>query len=125
MSIWTHVAGVIRVDWLRIFDDDGKAEIEKIIGKPCLYNDWYPETTIPCGSEGSLEYSIHENPNKHALAAYVVSIWGDLRDYDNVDAIGEWFKDICVKCGAVRNAVIQIECENGVRSVIEYNAETI
>ena len=120
MSVWTHVAGIIRVDGLRI-DNDAKPDWNKIIGKELNWGDSHeiwddydknPETFMPCGSEGSLKKIIWENPNKSSLASYTISVFGDLRDYDDLVEIEKWFTEICHKLW-VRNAVITAECELG------------
>ncbi len=120
MSVWTHVAGIIRVDGLRI-DDDAKPDWDKIIGKELNWGDPHeiwddydknPETFMPCGSEGSLNKVIWENPNKSSLASYTVSIFGDLRDYADFAEIKKWFAKICNELW-IRNAVITVECELG------------
>ena len=87
MSTWTHVAAVIRIDCLRLSGLPGN-NID--LGFPVKFGDppeRWKQCTVPCGSEGSLEHFVHENPHKNDTAAYVVTIWGDLRDYDNVDEI--------------------------------------
>ncbi len=119
MSVWTHVAGIIRVDGLR--SDDTKPDWDKIIGKELGWGDPHeiwddydknPEAFMPCGSEGSLKKVIWENPNKSSLASYTVSIFGDLRDYGDLAEIKKWFERVCSKLW-VRNAVITAECELG------------
>ena len=103
MSIWTHVAGVIRIDDFRM-DDRTNAQIKRdltnLIGKELSFYDsdrkWndqerHPEKYLPCGSEGSLKASIWINPKKSSLAAYPVTIFGDLRDYDSANEIILWF----------------------------------
>jgi hypothetical protein len=124
MSNWTHVAGIIRVDGFR-FDTDTEPDWESILGKELRYEDGYdkweeaedhPEHFMPLGSEGSLEKSIWTNPDKCCAAAYTVSIFGDLRDHDDPDAIIEWFKDICSKM-FVRQAAITVKNEwNGMKT---------
>lgn len=120
MSIWTHVAGIIRVDGFRI-DDYIEPNWDEFIGKELNWGDpheiWSdcdenPETFMPCGSEGSLKKVIWENPNKSSLASYTVSIFGDLRGYDDLVEIKEWFTKVCSRL-CVRNAVITAECELG------------
>lgn len=124
MSVWTHVAGIIRVDELRLVDD-AKPDWDKIIGKELNWEDpheiWAdydknPEAFMPCGSEGSLKKVIWENPDKSSLASYTVSVFGDLRDYDNFAEIKEWFAGVCSKLW-VRDAVITANCELGTRFV--------
>lgn len=124
MSNWTHVAGIIRVDLIR-WEGDEKIDFIKELGKSCIYSDsdeiWeefeeYPERFLPSGSEGTLQMSVWENPSKNHVAAYTVSIFGDLRDHDSCDEIIEWFKKQCEKFW-VRNAIITVENEwNGTKN---------
>lgn len=118
MSNWTHVAGIIRVDGFRI-DDKEELDFDKIIGEECLWGSpskvWEdaeanPDKYLPMGSEGSLQKSIWENPDKNCLASYTISIFGDLRDHHSTTDIIEWFKEKC-KSLWVRNAVITVRNE--------------
>ena len=130
MSNWTHVAGVIRIDDLR-FDETKIPDFDKIFGKALRWEDDWPEDIelkkeeyLPLGSEGSLEMSVHVNEDIQCMAAYVVTIFGDLRDHDSPDEIINWFKEKCDLInssddviGGVRNACIVVENEwNGVRT---------
>ena len=131
MSNWTHVAGVIRVDSLRQLNED--VDFDKLIGKEFMpyrdilnndsidditakLNEAYadleadPSAYLPMGSEGSLHKSVWTNPEKSACAAYVVTIWGDLRDHYNANEIVKWFKGICNKFW-IRQACITVENE--------------
>lgn len=112
MSVWTHVAGVVRVDGI-------VCDFDKVFGKECLWesdnNIWddaelNPDDYMPMGSEGSLEKSVWTNPDAYCMARYTVSVFGDLRDYNDSKAIIEWFKNSCDKV-AVRQAVITIKVE--------------
>ena len=118
MSDWTHVAAIVRIDSLR-FDDNEVDDFEKIFGKQLLWEstreEWddatdHPEKYLPMGSEGSLEMSVWTNPDKNCMAAYTVSIFGDLRDHCNPDAIVDWFKSK-VEDGNIfiRQAVITVD----------------
>lgn len=118
MSSWVHVAGIIRVDALRVISDI--PDFDEIIGKECLWDDSYsiwedaekhPDAYLPMGSEGSLKKDIWINPNKNHMAAYTISIFGDLRDMymEDAEEIIKWFKNKCnILC--TRNAVITIRC---------------
>lgn len=117
MSNWTHVAGIIRIDAFRHSDYD--PDFDKLIGKECLWESpgsvWddaenNPDKYLPMGSEGSLQKSVWVNPNDSCMAAYTVSIFGDLRDHDSTKEIIDWFKKICKKVW-VRNAVITVTNE--------------
>lgn len=130
MSNWTHVAGIIRIDFIRL-EEFSKEEylnaLHDIFGKEVtfessseLWNEAYehPERFLPLGSEGSLEIDVWVNPNKSSITALTVSIFGDLRDHDSPDEIVEWFKDKCENSDLmIRNAVITVRNEyNGTRT---------
>ena len=119
MSNWTHVAGIIRIDAIRCMEEE--VDFDALIGKE---SDWdvprsvwvNPKEYMPMGSEGSLNKHIWINSDKSCMAAYTVSIFGDLRDHDDPQEIIDWFKSICNKCW-VRNATIVVENErNGTLS---------
>lgn len=122
MSNWTHVAGVIRVDYIKWDDEDTELDFDKLIGKECLWGSDYevfedankhPELYLPMGSEGSLQKSVWINPNDSCTARYTVSIFGDLRDHDSCDEIIEWFKNKCKWIGRrVRQATITVNNEH-------------
>lgn len=115
MSIWTHVTGVIRLETgLKLNDKD----IEKVLGKRILYKapqelkDKYkehPEKFMPKGSNGSLNFHVYNNQNKYELPSCIISIFGDLEDYADTDAIITWFK-ACIKSSpyTVRQACITV-----------------
>ena len=121
MSNWTHVAAIVRVDSFRVFSSD-KLDFSKVFGKELNYDDmigrvYYNEDEfLPIGSEGSLQMSVWTNPNTSSVAAYTVSIFGDLRDHNDPDAVIEWFKEKC-KLLMIRQATIVVENEqNGHRT---------
>ena len=125
MSNWTHAVGIIRLDAIRL--DDEIPDFDEIIGKECLFESpievWndcekHPEKYLPMGSEGSLQKSVWVNPNTSCMAAYTVSIFGDLRDHDDPQEIVDWFEELCVGL-PVRNAVITVrnECNGTVNFV--------
>jgi hypothetical protein len=119
MSNWTHVAAIIRVDSIR-FDNEVK-DFTKIFGRECLFESseevWddayrYPNKYLPMGSEGSLKMSVWVNPDPGCLAAYTVSIFGDLRDHDDPQAIIDWLeKKIRDNNVSIRNACATVENE--------------
>jgi hypothetical protein len=115
MSNWTHVAGIMRIDSFRFANND--MDFEKEIGKECLWGtgDWdewdkHPEDFLPGGSEGTLNMSVWKNPDRDCLAAYTVSIFGDLRNHDSCEKIIDWFKEKCKKF-MIRQAVITVHNE--------------
>ena len=122
MSNWTHVAGIIRIDSVRLEEEtveEATRMFENYFGKELRYHSedelWYeadkhPEKFLPFGSEGSLTMSVWVNPNLDSITSYTVSIFGDLRDHDDPDAIIEWFKGKCKsEYIYVRNACITVE----------------
>lgn len=121
MSVWTHVAGIIRIDDIRI--GNTLPDFDKLIGKECQWESpieiWddtniNPQNYLPMGSEGSLEKSVWINPDKSCMSSYTVSIFGDLRDYENSENIIEWFKNKINEINeikGVRQAVIISETE--------------
>lgn len=127
MSTWTHVAGIIRIDHLRSLDIKPAPDFDNIF-KKFIYDEnvdyeidydnqkqkWI-ECNMPKGSEESLDYRVIENPNKSSICAYTVVIFGDLRDFgkDDVNKIKEWWKDILSKFDMVRQAILQIQPEDG------------
>ena len=130
MSNWTHVAGVARIDSMRI-DENYTLDFDKIFGKECLWvspeelwieADEHPDRFLPMGSEGSLHKSIWEDPDKSSLAAYTVMIFGDLRNHEDPEAIINWFRDVARSLN-VRQATITVRNEwNGTRNW-SYNGE--
>jgi len=119
MSQWTHVVGCIRVDGLPKIIEEHKIEnIEKILGPMCLFDKWNDESTLPRGSEGSLQYQIIEY--YHGMPWVVIPIWGDLRDFDNPKIIQSWWNKTISKLDStatIRDAVIYLEVE-GEKSLI-------
>ena len=123
MSNWTHVAAIVRIDAFR--ESLNQIDFAEKFGKTLHYSDpedrWvmadkHPEMFLPLGSEGSLEMLVYENPDLGCMAAYTISIFGDLRDHHNPDKIITWFKEKCSKF-VVRNASIIVENEiNGIRT---------
>lgn len=120
MSNWTHVAAIVRVDYLRFGEEPNIGErFEEIFGKELRYEDsfnvWdeadeHPERFLPLGSEGSLTMNVWKNPDKSCMSAYVVSIFGDLRDHYDPNAIVDWFKEK-ISSLWVRQATITVENE--------------
>jgi hypothetical protein len=88
MSQWTHISGMIRFDAFRPLMPVSRHDVFDLVGKSYHYNENYMEIPnpsrgpiVPMGSEGPIQYDVHENPDRHSLAAYDVGMWGDLRDF--------------------------------------------
>lgn len=84
MSQWTHVCGCIRVDWIESLSGSPVKMLREHFGQTCNYDspdeDWNA-CNVPCGSEGSLQYTIQRTGGENSLAWGLVYLWGDLRDY--------------------------------------------
>lgn len=99
MSEWTHLTGCIRIDTMPNIDDN----IFISILKQKFGNTWslkvvdsrYELCTIPKGSEGSVQYNILKTGSGSSLSWGLITIWGDLRDYDDPEEIFKWIKESC------------------------------
>lgn len=119
MSVWTHVAGIIRVDCIRCMGK--KPDFNKIFVKELWDEDTNGLCNMPMGSEGSLDFRVIENPNIDALAAYTVVVFGDLRDFGVADIhiIEDWWNRVLEQCGWIRQAILQIQPEDGDVKILE------
>lgn len=104
MSQWTHVAGVIRIDALR---DGDERDIQQHKALKELFRTWSymdrdskrNKCNVPYGSEGSIQVKIVPGED-HSLAAYVILLWGDLRDFGDAEDIRnlkKWWKNLIDK----------------------------
>lgn len=136
MSAWTHVSAVFRIDGIisgdmlygtsinGVRDPKWDEVVGRTIYEPADYvhmddydaqrldEDWRdyrkrPSRFVPTGSEGSLRRLVWRNPNTHHMAAWTVTVFGDLRDYTDFDAVEQWFRDVCRRC-RIRQAVCQM-----------------
>lgn len=123
MSVWTHVAGVIRIDDYSLMIMNKKTDFSKIF----IRNTWtYPnkEGNLPEGSEGSLDVEFIDRMEPDS-SSYIrtVCFFGDLRDVgaEDCNKIQKWWEDIPELLGekySIRQAVLEIKPENGVMSVL-------
>lgn len=108
MSIWTHVSGTIRLDSIRFNKEDTltKRDFDKIF-KVCTWHKWNKNCNMPLGSEGSIQYSLWTNPDLSHVASYQLTFRGDLRSYDNIDEIIEWWKSLTQKFKEIGHLMIR------------------
>lgn len=126
MSIWTHVAGVIRIDGF--IDKSNIGVIQQHLGKTCDYEssrtEWN-DCDVPCGSEGSIHFEIVPYKDSAFIGLCQVIVWGDLRDFDmeRWSEIEEWFDrvtNIVDEPFMIRQAVLEIQTENSASKVLQY-----
>lgn len=121
MSQWTHVNGSIRVDTIRRVMPD--LDFVSLF-KTCTFNsspEEWAACNVPCGSEGSIQFNIWDNPDKAHLAAYTINFFGDLRDYDDEKELVKWLQDTCRELGIVRDAIMSVDIESKSYSVYKIN----
>lgn len=129
MIRWTRVAGVVRIDGITFLNQtDWKAFFGKEVHFDSPNEVWddaneNPEEFLPYCSEGSLTTTLWTNPNEDLVAAYTLSIFGDLRDYDTPQDIIDWFKKKIDAIPLVRQAVITAELEFGETLTWTYQKE--
>ena len=100
MSNWTHVAAIVRVDGI-----PGRVDLNtlatSVFGKTCLWEDdssiWddkekNPDKYLYMGSEGSLQMSVWKEPDDGCMCLGSISIFGDLRDDYDAQAVVDWFQ---------------------------------
>lgn len=121
MSIWTHVNGCIRIDGVpQLGLKSDVQDVVDIMGNTCDWEDSeeiWEKCTVPKGSEGSIQYKILKVGD--GMVLWTIPIWGDLRDYDNVKEIEDWFMGIIANPDVwIRSAVLEIEVEGGEYKVI-------
>ena len=118
MSVWTHVVGVIRYD--SFYNDEPDVVIT---GGSRNVEFQLAHCNIPCGSEGGLQISKWTNPSMSSIAKYVITIFGDLRDYDDEEEIINYFDEI-TKGQFVRQANFTIMVEGNKSRVFVWDNET-
>jgi len=165
MSQWTHLAGIIRLDNIGgamvRFTTDRKNEkikeaVAKALGNTCNYDspvEAWDHCTVPCGSEGSLQYKVFPNSDSdednHALSWGYAVIWADLRDFgsEDVPKIEKWFQEGLAKLEkpegfnpldqmdmlekaeymlsvfSIREAVLNIDVESQPRTILVWDGD--
>ena len=98
MSYWSHVSGCIRLNHIKEFrkltNEDFEHFFGKIITFDDLENDNGFDTHIAMGSEGSLGWTVVENPDDNCMAAFDILVTGDLRDVESSTPVIEWLKKV-------------------------------
>lgn len=124
MSLWTHFAGIVRVDTLCGDDTESmKAvtnNIKGVLGKIITYEDLCEadideelQTPLPNGREGSLRYQVLESEGRSVIT-HIVVLWGDLRDYGyngDKEFVKDWWKKTL-------NAILKIDGVFSIRQAV-------
>lgn len=106
MSKWTHVAGMLRLDSIRMLMPEHRPSLVKEV----------VEKDIPSGSEGPCEVTVAENGDPNHISAFVASIHGDLRDFgaggsgdtpEDIEGIEKWMEGVCGRLRAERLGIRQ------------------
>ena len=103
MSQWTHLNGQVRIDG---FPGHTK---KPNFGTVC---------DVPCGSEGSVRFRYDEVGT--GIVWTNVSIWGDLRDYNDVQEIVNWISK-CTEGYIIRSGILEIDIEYAKMFILRYN----
>lgn len=123
MSIWTHISGSVRIDglFLDLESIEGFSNnLKERFGNTCQFNDdevVWDACNVPCGSEGSVQYRIVPYNYSGAIMWGSVLIWGDLRNYSNVQDVHEWIRRACDGM-LIRQCAVLVEIEFGERFLI-------
>lgn len=114
MSKWTSVNASFRI---QKFTTVTEREILDVFGRQSnSYNSFDNEDAeklLPKGSEGTLNINIWINNDESDTNVATVNVFGDLRDFDDVDEIEKWFNDCCGAI-AVKQAVCQVYANDSV-----------
>ncbi len=122
MSQWTHVNASIRYDSILEHGAPTKEELGRICNWEDEDTSHWQDPDLPCGSEGSLHYEIIKTGGETSLASNAVIFTGDLRDYEDVDEILEYF-DRITKGKMIRSGVLEIVVEYKETLVYRFDSE--
>jgi hypothetical protein len=124
MSQWTHVNASIRFDGIMGLST---LPTEKELGKMCKWGDkddsHWDNPDLPCGSEGSLEYTIIKTGTENSIACMAIIFIGDLRDYDDDKEILAYFNKITTG-QMIRSGVLEIQIEYNDTIVYRFNDDS-
>lgn len=132
MSQWTHISGMIRFDTMQVMlgisDKELIQRVRSRMGNTVDFADSekkWDACNVPKGSEGSVQYEVFLTNESNHLARVVVAIWGDLRDFEDVDAVEAWVKKVGVsdikRDGlGVRSGIVYVQPESQAPTVLRY-----
>ena len=115
MSQWTHIDVAIRIDGIPALGSE-----HPDFGNTVKYSDdeeAWDKCNVPCGSEGSLQYNVIEYGD--GLPWLAIQIWGDLRNYEDVDEIIDYLNRCC-DGHSVRSGIGEIDVEYKPKIVVQY-----
>ena len=115
MSIWSHVAGIIRVEDYSKFANGREKDFRKIFIESTFENP-NDKCNLPEGTEDSIRFEVINKSDEYACIKELV-FFGDLRDFgkNNLEEIRTWWKKIPDMLGEgcyIRNAILQVWSED-------------
>lgn len=116
MSIWTHVAGIVRVeDYVQLANENCKRDFHEIFIESTFDNP-NDKCNLPEGSEGSIRFEVIDKPDEYTCIKELI-FFGDLRAFgkDDFDKIREWWKNLVNILGHdcyIRNAILEAWSED-------------
>jgi hypothetical protein len=140
VSLWTHVAGTIRID--RFQNNPSPEQIAEVLGPIVLWDSpqeiWEHPNRTPTGSEGGIHYKFVPGwslDNGQSWDSIVIT--GDLRDvghelfsnkeywFTNIAAIVEWLNRLPQQLTwlHVRQAIVEIEVEGMPPLIVRFDHE--
>lgn len=132
MSQWTHVSGMIRFDTMQVMlgisNEQLIQRVKARMGNTVDFADSeekWNKCNVPKGSEGSIQYEVFLTNEENHLARVAVAIWGDLRDFEDVDAVEAWVKKVGVNgierdMLGVRSGIVYVQPEGQAPTVLRY-----
>jgi len=120
VSIWTHIAGLIRVDWLPLYSEKKVMYfLQRILSKD-----------IPMGSEGGIKWRIQRiRDSPYPVLFANIVLWGDLRDFgiSDIEKIEKWLKKVALKMDfanlPIRQGVVEVQVEFQNRIIYYYQSK--
>lgn len=105
----THITGTLRVD--------GYAGVNEPQWDNLFRSAHWREPTsfdkcnMPCGKEGSIQYSVKVNDDPNDTARYIVTFWGDLVEFGNENDVYNvyyWFQRVVKKLDLIRQGILLV-----------------
>ena len=135
MSVWTHIIGSIYIDTMAFLGKNFEKVLKEKFGRTVSFSDSqrkWNRCNVPRGSEGSIQYKIirggesgtsYSGGEKEAVDyRWIVTIWGDLRDYDTPKEIIQWIEQ-ATKGLFVREGIIKLYVEGQDHIILRHTSK--